>query len=177
MNIKIYIDFDGVILDTWEIIFTKYQKKFNTEEIDEINLKKVMLEIGWESILKNSREINNSLDKIKQLNKKQNVCVLSKVNSKEEEKAKKKYLLLNGISTMCFVPYNASKTQFVDANGNILIDDDLKNLNDWQNCGGIPIFFNEKLDDYDSYGKKNDKYIIINDLLKIYDLINIYDII
>ena len=81
-----------------------------------------MLEIGWESNLKNSREINNSLDKIKQLNKKQNVCVLSKVNSKEEEKAKKKYLLLNGISTMCFVPYNASKTQFVDANGNILID-------------------------------------------------------
>ena len=130
-----------------------------------------MLEIGWESILKNSREINNSLDKIKQLNKKQNVCVLSKVNSKEEEKAKKKFLLLNGISTMCFVPYNASKTQFVDANGNILIDDDLKNLNDWQNCGGIPIFFNEKLDDYDSYGKKNDKYIIINDLLKIYDIL------
>ena len=49
--------------------------------------------------------------------------------------------------------------------------DDLKKLNDWQNCGGLPIFFNEKLDDYDSYGKKNDKYIIINDLLKIYDII------
>lgn len=32
---------------------------------------------------------------------------------------------------MCFVPYNASKIQFVDVNGNILIDDDLKNLNDW----------------------------------------------
>lgn len=78
---------------------------------------------------------------------------------------------------MCFVPYNASKIQFVDVNGNILIDDDLKNLNDWQNYGGISIFFNEKLDDYDSYGKRNDKYIIINDLLKIYDLINIYDII
>ena len=66
----------------------KVSKKFNTEEIDEINLKKVMLEIGWESILKNSREINNSLDKIKQLNKKQNVCVLSKVNSKRRRKGK-----------------------------------------------------------------------------------------
>lgn len=177
MNIKIYIDFDGVILDTWEIIFTKYQKKFNTEEIDEIKLKKVMLEIGWESILKNSREINNSLEKIKQLNKKQNVCVLSKVNSEEEEKAKREYLLENGINAMCFVPYISSKTQFVEVKGNILIDDDLKNLNDWQNRGGIPIFFNENLDNYDSYGKKNDKYLITNDLLKIYDLIKIYDII
>lgn len=177
MNIKIYIDFDGVILDTWEIIFKKYQKKYNTAKINEMNLKKVMLEIGWESILKDSREINNSLEKIKQLNKMQNVCVLSKVNSKEEEKAKKEYLLGKGINTMCFVPYISSKTQFVEAKGSILIDDDLKNLNDWQNHGGIPIFFNEKLGSYDSYGKKNDKYIIINDLLKIYDLIKIYDII
>ena len=38
-------------------------------------------------------------------------------------------------------------------------------------------FFNEILDNYDSYGKKNDKYLITNDLLKIYDLIKIYDII
>ena len=80
-------------------------------------------------------------------------------------------MLENGINTMCFVPYISSKTQFVEVKGNILIDDDLKNLNDWQNRGGIPIFFNENLDNYDSYGKKNDKYIIINDLLKIYDII------
>ena len=41
-----------------------------------------------------------------------------------------------------------------------------------QVCGDLAdFFFNEKLDDYDSYGKKNDKYIIINDLLKIYDII------
>lgn len=170
MNIKIYIDFDGVILDTWEIIFNKYQKRYNTNKINEKNIKKLMLELGWESILKDSREINNSLEKIKQLNKNQNVCVLSKVNSKEEEQAKRKYLLGKGINAMCFVPYISSKTQFVEAKGNILIDDDLKNLNDWQNHGGIPIFFNEKLGYYDSYGKKNDKYIIINDLLKIYDL-------
>ena len=41
MNIKINIDFD--------------------EEIK--NLKTVMLETGWESILKNSKKINNSLEK------------------------------------------------------------------------------------------------------------------
>ena len=29
MKSKIYIDFDGVILDTWEVIFKKYYEKFN----------------------------------------------------------------------------------------------------------------------------------------------------
>ena len=35
MKSKIYIDFDGVILDTWEVIFKKYYEKFNTTEIYE----------------------------------------------------------------------------------------------------------------------------------------------
>lgn len=32
-------------------------------------------------------------------------------------------------------------------------------------------FFNENLNNYDGYGNKNDKFLIINDLLKIYDII------
>lgn len=43
MNTKIYVDFDGVILDTWDIIFQEYKKKFKTTKIDEIELKKLML--------------------------------------------------------------------------------------------------------------------------------------
>lgn len=40
MNIKIYIDFDGVILDTWEIIFKEYQNKYNAKKITDENIKK-----------------------------------------------------------------------------------------------------------------------------------------
>lgn len=89
----------------------------------------------------------------------------------EEKRQKRESLLNSGIDTMCFVPYNTSKTQFVNARDNILIDDDLENLNDWQGQCGISIYFNEQLNNHDSYGNKNDKFIIINDLSKIYDII------
>lgn len=168
---NIYIDFDGVILDTWEVIFKEYQRKYNTKDIIEKNLKNIMLEIGWNYILKESREINNSLEKIIQLQQNQKICILSKFNSDEEKHKKREYLLNNGIDTMCFVPYNTSKTQFVNAKNNVLIDDDLDNLNNWQEKGGISIYFNEQLNNYDSYGNKNEKFIIINNLSKIYDII------
>lgn len=67
MKSKIYIDFDGVILDTWEVIFKKYYEKFNTTEIYEDKIKKLMLIIGWDYILDNSKEINCSLKKLKRL--------------------------------------------------------------------------------------------------------------
>lgn len=169
---KIYIDFDGVILDTWDIIFKKYKEQFKTMEIDENNIKEVMLTIGWDFILNNSEEINYSLKKIKEISKNYEVCILTKVNSIEEQKSKMIFLQKKGINKMCFVPYNSLKTQYASPYKNILIDDDLKNLEEWEQKGGISIFFNKNLDNYDSYGNKNNNFIIINDLLKIYDIIN-----
>ena len=93
---KIYIDFDGVILDTWEVIFEKYKEQFKTIEIDENKIKKVMLDIGWDFILDNSEEINNSLKNIKEISKNYQVCILTKVNSVEEQNSKKKFLQENG---------------------------------------------------------------------------------
>lgn len=168
---KIYIDFDGVILDTWEVILKKYNEQFKSTEIEENKIKKVMLDIGWNYILDSSKEINNALKKIKEISKKYEVCILSKVNSIEEQNSKKKFLQNNGINNISFVPYNSSKTQYVNVYKNILIDDDLKNLEEWEQKGGISIFFNKNLDNYDSYGNKNNNFILINDLSKIYDII------
>ena len=168
---KIYIDFDGVILDTWEVIFKKYYEEFNTTDIKEDNIKKIMLTIGWNYILENSKEINYSLEKIKRISKTHDICILTKINSKQEQNAKTNFLLENKIKKMCFVPYTSSKTQYVDPHNNILIDDDIKNLEEWEQHGGIAIFFNKDLNNYDSYGKKNNKFVIINDLLKIYGII------
>lgn len=168
---KIYVDFDGVILDTWEVIIEKYKEQFKTMEIDENKIKKLMLDIGWNFILDNSEEINNSLKKIKEISKKYEVCILTKVNSIEEKKSKMNFLQKEGINKMCFVPYDSSKTQYANPHKNILIDDDLKNLEEWEQKGGISIFFNKNLDNYDSYGNKNNNFIIIDDLLKIYGII------
>ena len=80
--------------------------------------------------------------------------------------------IVNGyIEKMCFVPYASSKTQYADPQNNILIDDDLKNLEEWEQQGGNSIFFNKDLLNYDSYGNKNNKFTIINDLLQIYVII------
>ena len=168
---KIYIDFDGVILDTWDLIFRKYYEIYKTSEIYEDEIKKLMLDIGWDYIINNSIEINNSINNIKQLLIKYEVCILSKVNSKEEADAKKKFLIKNNITNMCFVPYNSKKIEYVDPHKNILIDDDLKNLEEWEQSGGISIFFNKDLSIYDSYGNKNNKFLVINDLLKFNDII------
>ena len=168
---KIYIDFDGVILDTWEVILKKYYEEFNTTDIKEDNIKKIMITIGWNYILENSKEINYSLEKIKRISKIHDICILTKINSKQEQDAKTNFLLENKIKKMCFVPYTSSKTQYVDPHNNILIDDDIKNLEEWEQHGGIAIFFNKDLNNYDSYGNKNNKFVIINDLLKIYGII------
>lgn len=48
--------------------------------------------------------------------------------------------------------------------GNILIDDKLYNLDEWENKGGIGIFFNKDNLDVDTKGKTNTKYPKISSL-------------
>lgn len=67
MKIRIYIDFDGVIQDTWSIIYQNCKTQFHTDEIIEEDIKKSMFDLGWDFILNNSKEINNSFEKIYQL--------------------------------------------------------------------------------------------------------------
>lgn len=168
---KIYIDFDGVILDTWEVILKKYKERYHTSIIEENKIKFLMLDIGWGYILENSEEISNSINKIHQISKKYGVSILSKINSNEEKEAKIKFLKKHGINNFYFVSYDCQKTQVVDPCKNILIDDDVKNLEEWEHAGGNSIFFNKDLKNYDSYGNENKNFIIINDLIKIYDII------
>lgn len=130
-----------------------------------------MLELGWDVILKNSEEINNSFEKIHYLMKKYQIFILTKVNSIEEQKAKALFLKKRKIFNVIFVPYNSSKSDFVKPFGSILIDDVIYNLEEWEQNGGISILFNKYMKNKDSYGNKSNKFIIIDDLLKICDII------
>lgn len=130
-----------------------------------------MLELGWDVILKNSEEINNSFEKIYYLMKKYQIFILTKVNSIEEQKAKALFLKKKKIFNVIFVPYNSSKSDFVKPFGSILIDDVIYNLEEWEQNGGISILFNKYMKNEDSYGNKSNKFIIIDDLLKICDII------
>ena len=171
MKIKIYIDFDGVVQDTWSIIYQNYQAQYCRDEIIEKDLKKSMINIGWDFILKNSKEINNSYEKIQQLMKNFNVYILTKVNLIQEKNKKISFLKKHNILNVVCVPYNKSKTDYVEPYNNILIDDDIKNLEEWKKKGGISVLFNENMLNEDCYGNKDNTFTIIDDLLKICDII------
>lgn len=168
---RIYIDFDGVILDTWETIFSEYLKKYDTTEIEDDKIKRLMLDIGWENILNESKVINNNLEKLKKINNDFDMYILTKFNSEEEKVIKEKYLINNKINNIIFIPYEKDKSQVVNPKSSILIDDEVNNLNNWNKKGGKSIFFNKELKNIDSYGNTNKNYQTINDLLKIYDII------
>lgn len=173
MKYKVYIDFDGVILDTWEYIFNEYKKEYKTDKIYEKNIKELMLNIGWNNIINNSEIINNSIEEILKLSKKCEVYILTKVNSLIEERSKKEFLNKNGIQNIICVPYEKRKSEYVVSQNSYLIDDDIKNLDDWGKEYGIPLFFNKNLSNIDSYGVKNTKYKTIDNINKIYDIINL----
>ena len=175
VNTKIYIDFDGVILDTWSFIYAQYLNKYKSKSLEEIKIKRLMEYLGWEKIINNSNIINNSIKKIKILQSKYYVCILTKVNSEEEKLEKLKFLNQNGIFQIIFVPYEENKSRYVRTNGCYLIDDDLENLDDWHKNNGYSIYFNEYSNNEDSYGKINKNYKLIDNLDSIYDIIKAKD--
>lgn len=154
---KLYLDCDGVILDTinksYELI---ERKKLTTRE--QINV--FYKNINWEELIIISGEIDNSISKIKQLCNYFDIEILTHVNSKAEAKAKYSYFSkeLPGINVIT-VPKDIDKCDMINPNGAILVDDFLPNLEKWKEKGGIPIKFSDS-------GKKCD-FITITNLMEL----------
>ena len=158
-----YIDFDGVILDTYLPTFKEYLEKEKLGKyIDDIEY---VQKQNWEKILKESEIINNSLDIIKSLDINR-VAILTRIHSLENEgESKIKYLREKGIKCpIILVPYHLKKTDIVSAKNNILIDDAVFNLDEWSSQGGTSIYFNKDGKQIDGWGTKNTKYKMIQDL-------------
>ena len=158
---KIYIDFDGVILDT----DTTIDNIISDKNIDK---KEYIKTCDWDNLLNNTDIINNSLKYLKE--SKKDINLLSKISTLEEGIGKVKYLKDNGIDmNIHLVPTKISKSDIVNPKGNILIDDKVYNLDEWNSKGGIPIFFNKDNNDIDIYGKVNIEYKKISDLRLLLD--------
>lgn len=154
----LYIDFDGVILDTDELLFKEWRKNSNRHLLPESEKIKYIQNQNWEYIVNNSMTINDSLYYLKQMAPNESF-VLTKTHSLSNEgMAKIKWLRKNGVKqNVILVPYMLKKTDVVDAYGNILIDDGLRNLDDWSNNNGVPIFFDVDNDNYDTWHQQNIK--------------------
>ncbi len=140
---QLYIDFDGVILDT----MTKTYKTLKEEGIDVKDQPRVMeffRNVDWKKLISETDVINDSINEIKRIcdSKKFNVYILTHINSTNEMIEKINYLhnLLPQV-TIVSVPKEIPKTEVVNPSAAILIDDYSGNLKDWQKKLGIGIKF------------------------------------
>lgn len=150
---NIFIDFDGVILDTVSLLrkrkehFGFYNHHGEEDYLSYFALADT-LKGEWEHIIMDAKPINNSVEIIKELERlKKKIIILTKVHSLIEMQLKVKDLRENrGInSPIMFVPKGVSKHEVVMPNKQILIDDQKRNINEWTNNGGIGYLFDDKI--------------------------------
>ena len=152
---KVFLDFDGVILDTDSAIDLEFDGNGSRGDF--------IKNYDWFKLMRDDLIINRAFDYIK--NSKYSVNLLSKFCSICECQAKIKYLRKNEVNIdINLVPTLINKCDVVSAFGNVLIDDKVSNLDSWSERGGISIFFNKDSKDTDIHGVRNTLYPMISDL-------------
>lgn len=156
---NLYIDFDGVILDTITPLYDDYKK----QNIQKENRTKFYENYPWENIINDDYIINDSIEAIKTIieSDKFNLAILTHVNSLNEAVLKVKYLrkYFKDI-TIIPVPKAISKTKMIHTKDSILIDDYAGNLREWKEEEGIGIRFNLEGEDKGFKTIKNLKEVI-----------------
>lgn len=160
---KLYLDCDGVILDTIDITYRMIKEKGLTEEKD---IRHFYRTIDWNNLIIEAGEINDSIEKIKELSKYYDIEILTHVISEREIIAKLKYFgeVLPDINVLV-VPKERKKADFITPNGAILVDDYIKNLEYWHEKGGESILFSKK--------EKLSQFKNITDLLELLNKIKV----
>lgn len=160
MDVILYLDCDGVIFDTIDTAFKEMvDNNVNLSNHDEID--NYFKKINWVNLMQKSEIINNSIDKIKEIEKSKlykEIIILTKLSgSYYEEKVKRDTfnILLPKINIIT-LPRSYDKALVVNPKNHILVDDEDKNIHSWNNNGGIGIKFTKSI--------SNPGIDIINDL-------------
>ena len=122
---KVFLDFDGVILDSEQRIVALKNQNL------ELNWEEFFENVDWKNLYENSNEINESLEVIKELQRqKRQLYVLSKIHTLLEGQAKTNFLRECGIEIpILLVPPHIKKTSiYLPNDGSILVDDNYKNI-------------------------------------------------
>ncbi len=152
---KKYIDCDGVILDTETGLFDEYYE--NKKRNPELNKRLYLQQLNWIYWINQAKILNDSIEILKNYDC-LDVDILTKVHSLQEGIAKIKYFRDQKLkNNIIIVPDGISKSTIVNASGNILVDDNVSNLDDWNSNKGISIY----------YGLSKNEYPKINSLDEI----------
>lgn len=140
---KLYIDFDGVILDTIPILYNDAKASgFETNDA------KFYERYDFKKILKDEYIINDAVECINKLIASElfDVNILTHCNSIKEGADKVRYIRRHFKDiTVIICPKEISKTKMVHTENAILVDDYAGNLREWESEGGIPVRFSTKL--------------------------------
>ena len=168
-----YIDFDGVILDTEDLMFEEWRKIPNRHSLSETEKIEYLKHVDWNYVLKNAEPINNSIKYLKLMDSK-NTFILTKVHSLEEGTAKINWVKEQNIRLrVILVPYYLRKCDVVDPSDSVLIDDCLNTLREWEENNGKVIFFDKDNDNCDSWHEQNvNNYKCIDNLAEFVNMNN-----
>lgn len=161
---RLYIDFDGVILDTIPHLYDALEKvgidpKWNDEATEYLS------KFDFKKIIKDEYILNDSIESINKIldSNMFEVSILTHVTSLSEAEVKIKYIRKYfDQMTIMVVPKTVPKTAVIHSEGAILIDDYAGNLKEWEEKGGIGVRFSKEME---SHG-----YRVLDKLDKIIDM-------
>lgn len=163
---RLYIDFDGVVMDTIPHLYAALEAS-GVDMKNEDEVRRFFATYDFDMIINDDNVLNDSIKCIRRIldSKKFEVSLLSHINSLDEGVSKVNYIKKYfSDMTIILVPRILSKTKMVHSKDAILIDDYSGNLKEWEECGGIAVRFSKELE---SKG-----YKVINHLDEI---INMFD--
>ena len=139
---QLYIDFDGVIMDTINVTYRLIEEQGVNKTEEEVQ--NFYRNLNWKNLLSITPEISDAFNCIQKLKDSDlfDISILTHVNSLDEAVAKINYIrkYVKEV-TIIPVPREISKTKMCKIDDSILVDDYSGNLKDWVNAGGIGIQF------------------------------------
>lgn len=165
---ELYIDFDGVIIDTIPFLY-KALEESGVDTSKEEEKRKFFSKYDFSKIINDENILNDSIECINKLKKSNifQISILTHINSLEEGIVKVNYLrkYFKDI-TIVLTPKQLEKTEMVHSKGAILVDDYSGNLRVWESKGGIPIRF--------SKDREESSFKTITRLDELIDLFGVY---
>lgn len=162
-----YIDFDGVLFNTNEILENMLLEvgiDYTMENQEKV--RNFISNVDFYRLIKNAKEINNAINNLLALMNNQiyKTAILTHVNSIQEGIDKKKFMYEVSDKILVIpVPKHIQKCHYVNPINAILIDDWKGNLTPWEESKGLPIHFDLAL--------KKSEFPVINNLLDIDEVI------
>ena len=150
----IYVDCDGVIMDTERRIMDAFESMPLAHR--EERIKEFIRQLDWYDWMCECGQINNAIGVLASLPP-EHISILTTVQTVAEGAAKVRYFREHGLkNNIIITPEGCAKSQMVSAKGNILIDDHKENLKAWRAAAGTAIQFH--------LAKETGEYPIIHSL-------------